>query len=54
MFNVLQLQFSDAYDFPDSPSGSFAMQIVSPSVQVNIHFLKVLMCYYETFTYLLT
>ncbi|XP_075978137.1 sodium channel protein Nach-like [Anticarsia gemmatalis] len=31
-----QLQFSDAYDFPDSPSGSFAMQIVSPSVQMTV------------------
>lgn len=30
-----QLQFSDAYDFPDAPSGSFSMQIISPNVQVN-------------------
>ncbi|CAB3261420.1 unnamed protein product [Arctia plantaginis] len=35
-----KLQFSDAYDFPDSPSGSFAMQIVSPSVQVSASFTK--------------
>ncbi|KAL4713997.1 hypothetical protein ACJJTC_005628 [Scirpophaga incertulas] len=31
-----QLQFSDAYDFPDSPSGSFAMQMISPSVQMTV------------------
>ncbi|CAH0585757.1 unnamed protein product [Chrysodeixis includens] len=31
-----QLQFSDAYDFPDSPSGSFAMQIISPRVQMTV------------------
>ncbi|XP_049694451.2 sodium channel protein Nach isoform X1 [Helicoverpa armigera] len=31
-----QLQFSDAYDFPDSPSGSFAMQIISPNVQMSV------------------
>ncbi|XP_022838067.1 sodium channel protein Nach-like [Spodoptera litura] len=31
-----QLQFSDAYDFPDSPSGSFAMQIISPSVEMTV------------------
>ncbi|XP_059048526.1 sodium channel protein Nach-like [Achroia grisella] len=31
-----QVQFSDAYDFPDAPSGSFAMQIVRPNVQMTI------------------
>ncbi|XP_049873871.1 sodium channel protein Nach-like [Pectinophora gossypiella] len=31
-----QLQFSDAYDFPDAPSGSFAMQIISPNVQMTV------------------
>ncbi|XP_050351289.1 sodium channel protein Nach-like [Nymphalis io] len=31
-----QLQFSDAYDFPDAPSGSFAMQIVNPSVEMVV------------------
>ncbi|KAM3965321.1 sodium channel protein Nach [Aphomia sociella] len=31
-----QLQFSDAYDFPDAPSGSFAMQIISPKVQMSV------------------
>ncbi|XP_028042912.1 sodium channel protein Nach-like [Bombyx mandarina] len=31
-----QLQFSDAYDFPDGPSGSFAMQIISSSVQMTV------------------
>ncbi|XP_050682113.1 sodium channel protein Nach-like isoform X2 [Leptidea sinapis] len=31
-----QLQFSDAYDFPDAPSGSFAMQIISPGVQMTV------------------
>ncbi|KAJ8731421.1 hypothetical protein PYW07_004585 [Mythimna separata] len=31
-----QLQFSDAYDFPDSPSGSFAMQIISPRVEMTV------------------
>ncbi|CAG4956003.1 unnamed protein product [Colias eurytheme] len=31
-----QLQFSDAYDFPDAPSGSFSMQIVSPNVQMTV------------------
>ncbi|CAF4917462.1 unnamed protein product [Pieris macdunnoughi] len=30
------LQFSDAYDFPDAPSGSFSMQIVSPHVQLEV------------------
>ncbi|CAH0715589.1 unnamed protein product, partial [Brenthis ino] len=29
-------QFSDAYDFPDAPSGSFAMQIISPNVQMSV------------------
>ncbi|KAL0838871.1 hypothetical protein ABMA28_016896 [Loxostege sticticalis] len=29
-------QFSDAYDFPDSPSGSFAMQIINPNVQMSV------------------
>ncbi|XP_014367108.2 sodium channel protein Nach [Papilio machaon] len=31
-----QLQFSDAYDFPDAPSGSFSMQIISPNVQMTV------------------
>ncbi|CAH0398374.1 unnamed protein product [Chilo suppressalis] len=31
-----QLQFSDSYDFPDSPSGSFAMQMINPSVQMTV------------------
>ncbi|CAH4028574.1 unnamed protein product [Pieris brassicae] len=31
-----QLQFSDAYDFPDAPSGSFSMQIVSPHVHLEV------------------
>ncbi|XP_013145068.1 PREDICTED: sodium channel protein Nach-like [Papilio polytes] len=30
------LQFSDAYDFPDAPSGSFSMQIISPNVQMTV------------------
>ncbi|CAG9786710.1 unnamed protein product [Diatraea saccharalis] len=30
------LQFSDAYDFPDSPSGSFAMQMINPNVQMTV------------------
>ncbi|KOB70021.1 Sodium channel protein Nach [Operophtera brumata] len=35
--NLLRsLQFSDAYDFPDAPSGSFAMQIISPGVQMAV------------------
>ncbi|XP_069359551.1 uncharacterized protein [Maniola hyperantus] len=31
-----QLQFSDAYDFPDAPSGSFSMQIISLNVQMTV------------------
>ncbi|KAJ2949043.1 hypothetical protein O0L34_g5984 [Tuta absoluta] len=31
-----QLQFSDAYDFPDAPSGDFALQIISRSVQMTV------------------
>ncbi|CAG9102265.1 unnamed protein product [Plutella xylostella] len=31
-----QMQFSDAYDFPDAPSGSFSVQIISPSVQMTV------------------
>ncbi|KAG6443739.1 hypothetical protein O3G_MSEX002980 [Manduca sexta] len=31
-----QLTFSDAYDFPDAPSGSYAMQIINPSVQMTV------------------
>ncbi|CAH2096240.1 unnamed protein product [Euphydryas editha] len=31
-----QLQFSDAYDFPDAPSGSFAMQLINPNVQMVV------------------
>ncbi|XP_052753360.1 sodium channel protein Nach-like [Galleria mellonella] len=31
-----QLQFSDAYDFPDAPSGSFGMQIIRPNVQMTV------------------
>ncbi|XP_063364288.1 sodium channel protein Nach-like [Cydia amplana] len=30
------LQFSDAYDFPDAPSGSFSMKIISPNVQMVV------------------
>lgn len=33
--SLVQMQFSDAYDFPDAPSGSFAAQIISPKVEVN-------------------
>ncbi|XP_053609511.1 sodium channel protein Nach-like isoform X1 [Plodia interpunctella] len=31
-----KLQFSDAYDFPDAPSGSFAMQMISHGVQMTV------------------
>ncbi|CAK1551056.1 unnamed protein product [Leptosia nina] len=31
-----QLQFSDAYDFPDAPSGSFSMQIICPLVHMTV------------------
>ncbi|CAG4982990.1 unnamed protein product [Parnassius apollo] len=31
-----QLQLSDIYDFPDAPSGSFSMQIISPNVQMTV------------------
>ncbi|GBP65398.1 Sodium channel protein Nach [Eumeta japonica] len=31
-----QLQFSDAFDFPDAPSGSYALQIISPRVQMTV------------------
>ncbi|XP_013186815.1 sodium channel protein Nach-like [Amyelois transitella] len=32
-----KLQFSDAYDFPDAPSGSFAMQMINPGVQMTVN-----------------
>lgn len=35
IYSNFQLQFSDAYDFPDALSGSFSMQIVSPHVHVS-------------------